>query len=219
MHILKTVLIFTLTSLLAASATAAEVHVRVYDYAGLTAREVAELGDGAARILEKGGLGSSWVTCRLGSERIEVPLSCEGPLGPDALILRVVPGNRASRKRHGDGALGFATVMNGGGSHATLFLDRIDGLASRRIASRAQVLVHAAAHELGHLLLGSASHAHIGIMRGNWNRRDLREITRSGLAFNTAERRRMRRNLAERRGERYLYSRSIRQRNSQLSMK
>jgi len=44
------------------------------------------------------------------------------------------------------------------------------------------VLGEAAAHELGHLLLGPG-HARDGIMRANWTRQDLESASRGGLQF------------------------------------
>ncbi len=35
------------------------------------------------------------------------------------------------------------------------------------------ILGHAAAHEIGHLLLGSNSHSPQGLMRARWSRQDL----------------------------------------------
>jgi hypothetical protein len=54
---------------------------------------------------------------------------------------------------------------DGSGSYCDVFYDRIAALHQRGNASEAKILAIVAAHELGHLLLGSHAHSPIGIMR------------------------------------------------------
>ena len=74
-------------------------------------------------------------------------------------------------------------VTKEGGMFATVYLNRVDELFKLRIACRAQILGHAAAHEIGHLLLGEGSHAPSGIMKAWWERKDLENMNRGWLAF------------------------------------
>jgi hypothetical protein len=69
------------------------------------------------------------------------------------------------------------------GIYATIFYQRVHEYAKERIAAHSQILGHAIAHEMGHLLLGSAPHCRFGIMRGAWTAEDLRSITRGALLF------------------------------------
>ena len=58
------------------------------------------------------------------------------------------------------------------GSYCDVFYDRIAELHHRGRASEATILGIVAAHELGHLLLGSHAHSSIGIMRSQLQAKD-----------------------------------------------
>jgi len=47
----------------------------------------------------------------------------------------------------------------------------------------ANILGNVMAHELGHLLLGSNSHALSGIMKARWENEELERIAKGGLFF------------------------------------
>jgi hypothetical protein len=53
------------------------------------------------------------------------------------------------------------------------------------------VLAHTMAHEIGHLLLGSNSHASQGIMRPTWDERDIHLAKTGVLGFTDAQAERM----------------------------
>jgi hypothetical protein len=72
------------------------------------------------------------------------------------------------------------------------FYQRITEWASGAEFSAYQVLSHAMAHEIGHLLLGPNSHSRNGIMRAQWNRDDLRVIARASLRFTPEQTERLR---------------------------
>ena len=52
-----------------------------------------------------------------------------------------------------------------------------------RLVEFGELLGHAAAHEIGHLLLGSTGHSPAGIMRASWEVKDLWHLPHSGLIF------------------------------------
>lgn len=54
------------------------------------------------------------------------------------------------------------------------------------IVTRGQILGHAIAHEIGHLLLASDTHSLFGIMKADYDRKDL-VILGEGNLFFTAE--------------------------------
>ena len=66
---------------------------------------------------------------------------------------------------------------------ATLFYNRIQQLAKQGISSAAQILAHAAAHEIGHLLLATMQHFPTGIMRANWEQEDFWRMAKGTLLF------------------------------------
>ena len=77
----------------------------------------------------------------------------------------------------------------GTGCYSDVFYDRVAELHADWNVGLADILGNVMAHELGHLLLGSNSHAGAGIMRAHWQGEELRRVSRSGLWF-TNERRR-----------------------------
>ena len=71
-----------------------------------------------------------------------------------------------------------------------------------RNAEKAQILGNGMAHEMGHVLLGSNSHAPIGIMRAKWEPKDLFDISLSSLLFTADEAEQIRAEVARRNQER-----------------
>jgi hypothetical protein len=56
---------------------------------------------------------------------------------------------------------------------ASVFYDRVEELAKGGTAPVAVILGHVAAHEIGHLLLGSNSDSSLGLMCSRWSRSNL----------------------------------------------
>jgi hypothetical protein len=75
---------------------------------------------------------------------------------------------------------------------ASVFHDRVKQLAEGGMVSHCQALGHAMAHEIGHLLLGTAEHTSRGIMRARWEREDLRDAARRCLVFDAQQAQRLR---------------------------
>ena len=73
-------------------------------------------------------------------------------------------------KHHSEFGLAFTAPGDGFGSNLSIFYHRVEELSARRHTSRALLLGHLIAHEIGHLLLGSNSHSRSGIMHVPWNR-------------------------------------------------
>jgi hypothetical protein len=63
---------------------------------------------------------------------------------------------------------------------------RRNGRIDRQV-SKAQILGHAIAHEVGHLLLNQQVHSAYGIMRGAWSFADFREMTSGMLLFTSQQ--------------------------------
>ena len=61
-----------------------------------------------------------------------------------------------------------------------------------RVPDKAQILGHAAAHEIGHVLLYQASHSPTGLMRANWDRNELQNMVVGELGFTPSEAKRVR---------------------------
>jgi hypothetical protein len=85
-------------------------------------------------------------------------------------------------------------------SNAGVLYDRVQQLDSGR-ASDTILLGHAIAHELGHLLLGHGRHSVTGIMKADWDSRDLEAAGQGRLAFHSEERRHIQANVQRRLAE------------------
>lgn len=89
---------------------------------------------------------------------------------------------------------------NESGTYADIFFDRIGATNYGYGDETARLLGYVAAHELGHLLLGSHSHSTFGIMSSVWNRDSLKMIEVGILVFTKEESVKMRHRLARDRG-------------------
>jgi hypothetical protein len=109
----------------------------------------------------------------------------EAPIpGADVFVAKLVNEEAAGPLHIPPAALGMA-VTDGRGCGRVVYLvtDRIERLAERNQLTVAVILGSAMAHELGHLLLPSQSHAPRGLMRADWNRGDLVMADGRGLRF------------------------------------
>lgn len=80
------------------------------------------------------------------------------------------------------GALAYAEPFNS--IHViTVMYDRIQITAFGRPRLVRTLLAHALAHEIGHLLLATDSHAETGIMKAHWTEGDYEEMQRKPMRF------------------------------------
>jgi len=114
----------------------------------------------ASQIYQNAGLLLIWRNClsRLKLKRE----TCMETVDKQHLVLHI---ERQARTL-GPDIYGVAFLSeDGSGSYCDVFYDPIAELHHRGRASEAKILGVVAAHELGHLLLGSHAHSPIGIMR------------------------------------------------------
>jgi hypothetical protein len=162
-----------------------KITVRVYDYAHVLPRTLGQSEGEASRILRAVGVEMEWVDCPTSVEEAAKYPACEPPLGTLAVDLRILPPSMAARVRSSREELGLAlpSAKVGSASAAWVFFQRVEQLADSKDADQAQILGHAMAHEIGHLLLGQNRHSNRGIMRANWDRAVLQEAARGQLLF------------------------------------
>ena len=170
--------------------SSAPLTVIVYDYAGVKDADLRHAEQQAARIL---GYPISWVHCSEAEDRL-----CGQTAGPAALVVQLLP-ERATRRNGSVGAMGFAIPPGDGkfGQHCGVFYDRVKQL-SRQSLNEADVLGHAMAHELGHLLLGINAHSRDGLMSAHWTPRELALAGQGKLLLADAERRLIKENITKR---------------------
>jgi hypothetical protein len=96
------------------------------------------------------------------------------------IVLRLVsnePGNI-----HG-GALGYALPFSKSGVRVTLFYDRALGPVVGNEGAATVLLAHVLAHEITHVLQGTARHSEEGVMKARWTPEDRAQMMRAPLPF------------------------------------
>jgi len=149
------------------------VTIRVYDSAGVAAADRSTALKAAARILSRADLDVDWVVCTSAREG-HAQSACDAPPAPYELVVRLTyssPTAQDGNRR----AFGYSLIdaTTGAGTLSTVYVDRVDWLASTGKVARADVLGRAIAHELGHLMLGSNAHTDRGLMRETWTADEL----------------------------------------------
>jgi hypothetical protein len=145
-----------------------DVVVRVYDVNRVIAGTNARALEHARETLQAASIDVMWRVC-------SAPRACDGPLAPGELAIRIV---RSAGPRLYQGALPLGDAMidtgRGDGVLATVYSDRVEWLAREAGTDVRALLGRAIAHELGHLLLATASHGPAGLMRASWSRDEVR---------------------------------------------
>jgi hypothetical protein len=153
----------------------------------------------AGWVLGKAGIVPAWVDCPFSTERAEASSPCGKPLGGIRFLLRITHDHVPAQESVWHTSLGMAHITPEGGTYAILLMDLIETLArEQQIVSKGQILGHAAAHEIGHLLMGSNSHSPHGLMRAGWGTKELQDMAERRLLFSNSEGNRMRVRIAAR---------------------
>jgi hypothetical protein len=160
-----------------------EIAVRVYDSAGLEPHVRQAALHEAASALAAAGMDVRWESCQR-----QQASACAKPLKRDEFAVRIVrrqtdPGHRGALPL-GDA---FVDAASGTGVLATIYLNRVEWLASAAEGDAATLLGRAIAHELGHLLLATTAHGETGLMRAVWSRDEIRRARRADWAFTDTE--------------------------------
>jgi hypothetical protein len=171
------------------------VTISVYNEAAVLWRTVRAAEEEASLVLREAGIDVEWVNCQRASEETsdtEKSKSCGEVVYPEHLALRIVKRSVGLSPN----VMGISFLSeDGSGCQADLFYERMEGLRQKSEASMASILGHVASHEIGHLLLGTNSHAPHGIMRGVWGKEELISLTQRALVFSEKESARMRERL------------------------
>lgn len=167
----------------ASSARAADpsptLRVRVTNYTEATPATVSKAEREAGRLLGEAGLNVIWIDCPLGRSAVIATDPCQQPLEPTDIVLRVLPDH--ARNGVQDSAFGIAVlpVLASVYYEHAVSLARMDGAEFETPI----ILGFVMAHEIGHLMLGSNSHTDTGIMQGQWERKQVRQIMKGDLHF------------------------------------
>ena len=147
-------------------------------------------------ILEPAGIAADWRNCGAVAARAPSSPSCDHSLELREVVVRLVASGQSSPSR----VLGFSSVgiQQGVGSLATVLVDRVEVMADRTQSEAGKLLGRVVAHEVGHLLLGTAAHSATGLMRAHWNDEEARRDHPMDWLLSWADARQVRQALIDR---------------------
>jgi hypothetical protein len=154
------------------------LNVRVYDNADVPKAALRAALEVAGQALKPADVDVTWLSCSTSSGG-----RCTVPPGRGELMVRLV--RSTTQSPAGDDELGTALVdpVTGTGVLATVYVDRVERLARESDGDLGALLGRAMAHEIGHLLMGRASHAVRGLMRPRWTRAEIARNARADWRF------------------------------------
>jgi len=171
----------------------------VFNDASVPAAVLAEAENRAGRILSHAGIQVQWLNCETGGSHVpdqfEKPSSCSSIAYPAHLSVRIVLSGHSVR----DDILGEAyAIREGKGAYINLYYAHVAKSNAHAFLGEGELLGCVITHEVGHLLLGTDSHGHEGIMQGRWEETQLRDAGKGHLQFTPPEAASMRECLAGR---------------------
>jgi hypothetical protein len=171
------------------SAQTAALQVQVYDYTGLKPAALQAFITRTQEILTAAGISVEVDACPRGGAT-----PCESRRGSfRQVVLRVVaeaPKNsNQARWQH----MGQSIATHDGGTYASVYLKLAEEEATETNLPRILVLSYAAAHEVGHLLLGDEAHTPQGLMKADWETDDFRAMAQNRFHFSAEQTRELNR--------------------------
>jgi hypothetical protein len=142
----------------------------------------------AAHILAQAGIQVEWLNCAAGGSNVhdqfEQPSPCSRIGYPSHLSVRIVLTAQSVR----EDIFGEAfTGSEGRGTYVKLYYAHLAEPNAHLILGEGELLGCVIAHEVGHLLLGTDSHSHEGIMQGRWEDTQLRQAGKGNLQFTPSQ--------------------------------
>jgi hypothetical protein len=160
-------------------AEAPALQVQVYDYADLEPGPLHKAVALTQEILTSAGVSVQVKICR-GSSAV----SCDAGVGSARyLVIRIVAGGTKMNDSVVHPHMGQSVADQKGGTYSSIFLERVQDAAAEANVPWDTVLAYAAAHEVGHLLLGSEAHTARGLMKACWGRDDYEAMNQHQFHF------------------------------------
>ena len=157
-----------------------KITVLVNNSAGVSRKVLRKAELDAGQIFHAAGVEIEWEDC---SRDVAVDLCRQNPRA-NQFVLHIVGTGHTST----DTVFGVAFLGEGGiGRYCDVFFDRVEETERDPGIETSHLLGAVAAHELGHLLLGSNSHSHVGIMTPVWQEQSLREIDMGTFLFTSEQ--------------------------------
>lgn len=168
--------------------------IHVYNYAGVNTKTLSDAEKTASQTFQRTGVLTVWADAPVRREPLQSIPGEQKYFGLADIQLQILPREMADRLAMSSDVAGLAVGEGPDRCVAFVFYNRVievarsqrdagfNGLTSR-IASTQQILGEVIAHEIGHILLNLDVHTKTGIMRGNWDSKDLLDIACDYMNF------------------------------------
>jgi hypothetical protein len=186
---MKLAVLLVLASIFAASGKQlgppeGHIQIRLVNQAGISRQTLAEAEGMVDHILHTAGIRADWVHCDIEDN------ACRADAQPTDFWLQLL---RDRPHQLGWEAVGYTVVVPGckaACGYAAVSYAAVREMSEQWAADPKILLGAAMAHEIGHLLLGSQSHSHTGVMSPHFSRNQMTQASRGTLVFdaNQAER-------------------------------
>jgi hypothetical protein len=148
------------------------IHLQMDNDADVPTAILKDSQDEVARIFAEAGRGVEWTET--------------GPRFTVQIVTRALGYARASSP-----VMGVA-LRKPDGATAQIFFEQVQAFARTRHVDVSTLLAYVIAHEVGHLLLPHMPHSATGLMKADWDRAVVRELTAGSLTFTDAQVKRIR---------------------------
>src|SRR6266436_7031400 len=162
--------------------------ISVFNDAGVEPSVWSQAQSRATEIMRRSEISLNWLDCGSRASRMPDP-NCSAISYPTHLSVRVVP-KVSPVKEHIFGQT-FQDAA-GEGNYVLVYYPSIETFRAPTTVPTGELLGCVIAHELGHLLLGTASHSSTGLMSAVWQDPELQQAVRGKLFFTSGEGERIR---------------------------
>jgi hypothetical protein len=177
------------------------ITVRVIDKAGTPGPTLRGAAAAAQRIFREAGVETRWLLCAPPQESEGQVVECPPAMVSGELRVVMVPRSmeKKFRKDFPLSASALGTTLVGADGHPTPFVYVFYGRIEEKLSTApcpnavprgAVLLGHVLAHEIGHVLLGSA-HSRLGLMSADWDQRVYTKMACGELEFSDDEAQRL----------------------------
>jgi hypothetical protein len=156
------------------------ITIHLYNYAKVSAKTLTKAKERTNQLFLYAGLETVWVDHPVLIDNPGTGSSSTDSWGRADFVLRLLSQARKGLRKK---AMGEALSLR----IANVFLNRVEQQTSIGEITTDEVLGHAMAHEIGHLLLGEDSHSKSGIMVAKWLGQDLHRMSKGDLRFTEEE--------------------------------
>jgi len=184
--IAATLIVLWSVPLAATESEAPDVRIRILDYARIATDVIGHAQQRVTDMYETIGVQMRW----------QITLCPPDPTASAAetlteasdFVLIVLSPNMSRRLKIAPNVLGMAIVQpQGGGRIAYVLFDRVARVARAARSDVTDLLGRVMAHEIGHLMLPDGSHSASGLMRADWNMKELQRPLHSAFEFTISQ--------------------------------